>query len=393
MIASLRARWAHGRTAGPAAVAAPAPAEPRPQTLSANPFVLLVPTEGGMSFYLNPVPDLESARAAMRQLPASVRQKVITFQATQARPQADAGSGRPPEAVVMIRDAERPQIVQLSSFVDMESAQAFLQAEEEYGLAPGRGLVYWASPLTIDVDTGAEPVPQAVAERVSSTVQTAHIPTPPAQPALIQPTSSVAVESAPATAPPAPKPQDPGLMTRLRAWPGWNTIDRRMLNAALLKESVYEEMENDPLAIGQAKVIVSLAAATAAIGAATAGLPAMVVYMLASPLGWIAHTYVAYWVATLAFRGRIRSGGRDGLLAGFGFAGTPRIFFLLGAVPVYGPLFILMTLVWVGATTTVAAKQTLELDEPSAAAVAMASCLALFAVSVVVPSLLVELIA
>src|SRR2546425_11014086 len=125
MLASIRARWGHRGTQPPAtaASATPAPAEAGSQALSADSLVLLVPTEGGLSFYLHSVPDLGSARKAANGLPPALRQKVIVFRATHRQPQEIAGSERPAEAVVMTRDPGRPDVVQLSSFVDMESAR------------------------------------------------------------------------------------------------------------------------------------------------------------------------------------------------------------------------------------------------------------------------------
>ena len=116
----------------------------------------------------------------------------------------------------------------------------------------------------------------------------------------------------------------------------------------------------------------------------------MILFMLASPLGWAAHTLIAYWVGTTKWvGGRLPVESRGRLFVAFAFAGTPRVLFVLGGIVlIYGPLLILLTLVSVGVTTAFASKHMMELDDASATTVAMASCLALFAVSVVVPTVL-----
>ena len=163
---------------------------------------------------------------------------------------------------------------------------------------------------------------------------------------------------------------------------------RRVLMAMLLQGDLYAEIKSDPLAIGQARVVILASAFAAALGAVFGGPVAMLMYFAASLIGWGAYAMTAHWVAVI-FKGQGAEGGLNTSLLAFGFASAPRLFFILAIIPVYGPLLVMMVLVWVAVTTTVAAKHALEMEESEAAIAAMVSCLALFAASVVSAAILV----
>jgi len=123
----------------------------RRQDSAVNPFVLLIPTEGGLSFRLLTVRDVDDARAVVAgQASTGARQKAIIFRALQQRPQVNDESEQPAEVVVMTRDPARPGIIHLSSFVDMDSARSFLQFEAQRGVDLRNVLLYWALPDTIE---------------------------------------------------------------------------------------------------------------------------------------------------------------------------------------------------------------------------------------------------
>ena len=309
----------------------------------------------------------------------------------------------------MTRDPGRPGVIQLSSFVDMESAESFLRFEAERGLDLGRVMLYWALPVDISEDkqVAAGPlaeVPVPIGPPVTAAPAYA-APTPIAAPTYVAP---AAVAPAPARAvhrvvgapkeiakpsgkkggPKKAAPSGPGMIDELRAWPGWKGMRRRVLMAMLLQGELYAEIKDDPLAIGQARVVILASAFAAALGAVFGGPVAMLMYFAASLIGWGAYAMTAHWVAVI-FKGQEAEGGLNTSLLAFGFASAPRLFFILAIIPTYGPLLVMMVLVWVAVTTTVAAKHALEMEESEAAITAMVSCLALFAASVVSAAILV----
>jgi hypothetical protein len=375
----------------------PETAAKRPDSIEAvNPFVLLIPTEGGLSFRLLTVRDVGAARVVIAgQAIAGARQRAIIFRALHQPPQVTTELERPAEVVVMTRDPARTGIVHLSSFVDMNSARSFLQFEAQRGVDLHNVLLYWALPDTIEppaqYQSAAPPEP-------GTRVQPVRVPVATPEPRVSAPVNSehVAVAAtrrdvgaeALASSKPAAEPSE-STVSRVRAWPGWQTLRYRMAMASLLKGDVYEDVKQDQHAIGQVAVILSVTALATAIGAFWGGPKAMIVYTLASPIGWALYAATSYWVGTQVFRGRDKPWSLGASLTAFGFASSPRLFFLLALVPIYGPLFVLLVLVWVAVSTTFAAKQALELDDADAAVTAMISTLALFAASIVAPSLIV----
>ena len=176
----------------------------------------------------------------------------------------------------------------------------------------------------------------------------------------------------------------------MRAWPGWETLRERVTAAAMLKWEIYEEIKNDPIASPQARVIVAAGAAAAGIGAFWSGPFALIAYVVAGLLGWLAFAYLTYWVGTTVFPGR-RSGESWGLLfKALGIASAPRILMVSGiALPLFGPLIALALFIWVLAAAVPATQYSLELDRESSILTAIAGALALFAVSLMIPALII----
>lgn len=158
----------------------------------------------------------------------------------------------------------------------------------------------------------------------------------------------------------------------------------RMIGAALLDGSVYEEVEHDTGATGQAATVVVLGALAAGIGALAAGPVALLVGIVAALIGWAAYAYVAYWVGTRWFRKPETAADWGELLRTLGFAASPRLLLVLGIIPVLGILLGLVVLIWTLVTTVVAIRHALDFDTWSAIATAVVSWLALVLISFVV---------
>src|SRR5438093_4787102 len=74
------------------------------------------------------------------------------FWAMTEEPQSDTPSGAIAEPLVMIKDAQRVDVVYSFSFVDRESAEAFVHDEVENGTDFGQVTVYWAVPVRLVTD-------------------------------------------------------------------------------------------------------------------------------------------------------------------------------------------------------------------------------------------------
>jgi hypothetical protein len=117
---------------------------------------VLTPTEGGLSFRLFAFAgEQEAAAYAARFVtPVGPSRRHITFKALHS-PVPPGEDHEPSEAVVLIRDMERPGIVNLYSFVDMGAANSYVRQEAALGLDLRNVLMYWAAP--VDLTSPGEP--------------------------------------------------------------------------------------------------------------------------------------------------------------------------------------------------------------------------------------------
>jgi hypothetical protein len=179
------------------------------------------------------------------------------------------------------------------------------------------------------------------------------------------------------------------VLAQVQAWGGWDGLAPTVIKAALLNEQAYEEFDRDRHALGRGRLVLALAVIAAGIGAAGSGLTAVIVHLPAFALGWAAFVFAVYSIGTQAFPGRRGEDTLPRLIRSLGLATAPALLLVLGAVPTYGPLFVLAAYMWLLATTATAIAVSLELNRDSSIIVATVGCLVLFTVSQVAPLVLV----
>ncbi len=140
-----------------------------------------------------------------------------------------------------------------------------------------------------------------------------------------------------------------------------NQLLDRMKRAAKLDSLLYEEVEHDPSATGQAMAVVLIASVCIGLGfplggglvqAAVSGLMALVF--------WLIWSGVIYLVGTKLFPEPQTEADYGQLLRTIGFAAAPGALGLLAFVPVLGWLLSLVLPVWILAATIVAVRQALD---------------------------------
>jgi hypothetical protein len=399
MLAAVRSRvWGRGKES----VAAREEPAARPKTRARSPedsLLLLVPSEGGMAFRLYSVENEAEAEAFLQREFPRLGGKSLAFWPLKTKPQASAGQSA--EALVLISDPARPGTVYLSSFETMEDAESFTRFEIENGLDRDLITTYWGVPKTIEaIPQGHLSLDQSANVAASATVQAQPVVPPAvARASTAMPARAVAVPTARQSAPvrTAPGAQAaavdaarPGLLESMRAWPGWDTLRERVTAAAMLKWEVYEDVKKDPIASTQARVIVATGAAAAGIGAFWAGPLAIITYVAAGLLGWLAFAYVTYLVGTTVFPGQKSDQHWALLFKALGIAHAPRILILSGiALPLFAPLIALALFIWLLAAAVPATQYSLELDRESAILSTITGALALFAISLMIPALII----
>lgn len=167
------------------------------------------------------------------------------------------------------------------------------------------------------------------------------------------------------------------------------SIIDRMIRAARLEPQLYEEVEHDQSATGQALLVVVLGSIAAGIGALSGGIGGLIVGIIAALVGWAAYAFIAYWVGTNIFKGPHTSANWGELLRTLGFANSPRVLLVLTVIPIVGIFVGLAVFVWILVATVIAIRQALDFDTGRAIATAVVSLLAQFVIYIVVFAIVV----
>ena len=170
---------------------------------------------------------------------------------------------------------------------------------------------------------------------------------------------------------------------------GEKSIIDRMIRAARLEPQVYEEVEHDQSATGQALLVVVMGAIAAGIGALSGGISGLIVGVVLALVGWAAYAFVAYWIGTNFFKGPKTEATWGQLLRTLGFASSPRVLLVLGVIPVVGIFIWIAVFFWTLVTTVIAIRQALDFDTGRAIATAVVSWLVFFVISLVITAILV----
>jgi hypothetical protein len=137
----------------------------------------------------------------------------------------------------------------------------------------------------------------------------------------------------------------------------------RVIRAARLDASLYEEVEADPSSMGQAMTVVVLASIAGGIGTAgIEGQPGLVLGLILNLVGWYIWAFLTYFIGTRLLPQPSTEADIGQLLRTLGFAAAPGLLRVVGFVPVIGPLVMIITAFWSLATLVVAVRQALDYD-------------------------------
>jgi hypothetical protein len=147
------------------------------------------------------------------------------------------------------------------------------------------------------------------------------------------------------------------------------TIVERMVRAAKLDVTLYEEVENDTAATSQALTVVVLSSVAAGIGAA-AGMRGLVLGIIASLLGWAFWAWITYLIGTKWLRESGTTADWSQLARTIGFAQAPGLLRVVGIIPFLQGLVFLVTAIWTLVAVVIAVRQALDFTStPRAVAV------------------------
>ena len=111
----------------------------------------------------------------------------------------------------------------------------------------------------------------------------------------------------------------------------------RMLRAAKFDPAVYEEVEADPKATGQAMTVVILSAVAAGLGSLghpeLGGNVGVLITTFSALFSWIFWAYVTYFIGIRFFKEPQTQTDPGELLRTIGFSSAPGVIRILGALP------------------------------------------------------------
>ena len=141
------------------------------------------------------------------------------------------------------------------------------------------------------------------------------------------------------------------------------SFTERMIGAAKLDVHVYEEVEADTRATGQATGVVLLASVAGGIGSVglgAGGLGSFITGAIAALIGWVTWAFVTYIIGTRLLPESQTRADVGELMRTLGFAQSPGLLRIFGSLPGVGPLVLGLTQLWLLVTMVVAVRQALD---------------------------------
>ncbi|HKA31770.1 MAG TPA: YIP1 family protein [Candidatus Binatia bacterium] len=135
----------------------------------------------------------------------------------------------------------------------------------------------------------------------------------------------------------------------------------RAVRAAKLDASLYEEVEADQAALGQAMTVVVVSSVCAGIGsAAQGGVVGLLFGAVGSLIGWYIWAYLTYFIGTKLLPEAQTSANVGELLRTTGFSSSPGALRILGVIPGLMTIVFVISSVWMLVAMIVAVRQALD---------------------------------
>jgi hypothetical protein len=140
-----------------------------------------------------------------------------------------------------------------------------------------------------------------------------------------------------------------------------NQFVDRMIRAAKLDVHLYEEVEADKGAMGQAMGVVVLSSLAGGVGLMQqAGAMGVAISTVASLLGWVVWAFLTYIIGTKLLPEPQTQTDHGELLRTIGFSSAPGIIRIVGIIPVLNTLVTLLAGAWMLVAMVIAVRQALD---------------------------------
>ena len=138
------------------------------------------------------------------------------------------------------------------------------------------------------------------------------------------------------------------------------SIINRMLGAARLQVSTFEDVEADRSATRQAVVVVVAVAIATGIGSIEGGIGNLLFGVAAGLVGWAIWAWITYLVGTKLLPTPQTQADWGQLARALAFAQSPGVLKFLGVVPAIGPLLFFAISLWQFVAMVIAVRQALD---------------------------------
>ncbi|MFZ7110168.1 MAG: YIP1 family protein [Desulfatiglandales bacterium] len=139
------------------------------------------------------------------------------------------------------------------------------------------------------------------------------------------------------------------------------SITDRMIRAAKLDVNLYEEVEADKGAMGQAMGVVVLSSVAAGIGTiGTAGMKGLVLGTIVALVGWFIWAFLTYFIGTRLLPEPQTRADYGELLRTIGFSSSPGVLRVLGIIPILGNILNFICGIWMLVAMVIAVRQALD---------------------------------
>jgi hypothetical protein len=134
-----------------------------------------------------------------------------------------------------------------------------------------------------------------------------------------------------------------------------------MIRAAKLDVNLYEEVEADKQAMGQAMAVVVLSSLAAGIGSYSAtGINGLLLGTVGALVGWFIWAFITFFIGTRLLPEPQTEADYGQLLRTIGFSSSPGVLRILGVVPILGAIIFIICGIWMLVAMIIAVRQALD---------------------------------
>ena len=135
----------------------------------------------------------------------------------------------------------------------------------------------------------------------------------------------------------------------------------RMIRAAKLDVNLYEEVEADKGAMGQAMGVVILSSVAAGIGTiGTIGIKGFFFGTIVALMGWFIWAFLTYYIGTRLLPEPQTKADYGELLRTIGFSSSPGVLRVLAIIPMLGAILNFIIGIWMLVAMVIAVRQALD---------------------------------